>query len=101
MWLHNALFVGCLLTVAAVTAAAADEEKPAAGPANEVHHPSGLIVKTIKESKNCHKKAEIGDHLTVHYVGRLDNEHGKIFDQSRKNNRPFNFQLGANQVIQG
>ena len=40
----------------------------------------GLIVKILKHKKNCKKIAEIGDHLDVHYVGRLDDENGKIFD---------------------
>lgn len=58
----------------------------------------GLVVTVIKESKDCLKKAEIGDHLSVHYVGRLDDENGKEFDASRKNGRVFQFQLGAGQV---
>ena len=64
----------------------------------EIKHPNGLIVKIIKESKNCFKKAQPGDRLSVHYVGRLDDENGKIFDSSRKNGREFGFQLGAGQV---
>ncbi len=58
-----------------------------------------VLVKTIKESKNCASKAEAGDHLKVHYVGRLTDENGKIFDESRPRGRPFPFQLGAGQVI--
>ncbi len=30
-----------------------------------------LVVKIIKEAKNCDVVAEIGDHLSVHYVGRF------------------------------
>ena len=58
----------------------------------------GLIVKIIKEKKNCNKIAEIGDHLSVHYVGRLSDENGKIFDESRPSGNEFKFQLGAGQV---
>ena len=58
----------------------------------------GLIVKIIKEKKNCQKVAEIGDHLSVHYVGRLTDENGKIFDESRPRGQEFKFQLGAGQV---
>ena len=58
----------------------------------------GLIVKIIKEKKNCKKIAEIGDHLSVHYVGRLSDENGKIFDESRPRGQEFKFQLGAGQV---
>lgn len=59
----------------------------------------GLIVKILKHKKNCKKIAEIGDHLDVHYVGRLDDENGKIFDESRPKGHVFKFQLGAGQVI--
>ena len=45
-------------------------------------------------------QAEIGDTLSVHYVGRLNDENGKIFDESRPRANTFNFQLGAGQVIQ-
>ncbi len=59
---------------------------------------SDVVVKVIKESKSCKETAEPGDHLKVHYVGRLDNENGKKFDASRDRGRPFSFQLGAGQV---
>jgi FKBP-type peptidyl-prolyl cis-trans isomerase len=58
-------------------------------------------VKILKHKKNCKKIAEIGDHLDVHYVGRLNGENGKIFDESRPKGHVFKFQLGAGQVIQG
>ena len=58
----------------------------------------GLIVKILKHKKNCKKIAEIGDHLDVHYVGRLNDENGKIFDESRPKGHVFKFQLGAGQV---
>lgn len=57
-----------------------------------------LIVKTIKEPKNCPRRAKRGDQLQVHYVGRLTDENGKIFDESRPRGQTFNFQLGAGQV---
>ncbi|MCX6343808.1 MAG: FKBP-type peptidyl-prolyl cis-trans isomerase [Armatimonadetes bacterium] len=42
----------------------------------------------------------VGDTVTVHYKGWLDN--GKVFDTSKKPGRePFEFTVGAGQVIRG
>jgi len=43
--------------------------------------------------------AENGDVLTVHYVGTF--EDGSVFDSSLERGAPFDFQLGARQVILG
>ena len=59
----------------------------------------GLVVKTIKEAKSCEKAAENGDRLRVHYVGRLESEDGKIFDESRSRGQTYDFTLGVGQVI--
>ena len=37
--------------------------------------------------------------VSVHYVGTLTN--GKEFDSSRRKKKPFQFKLGAGQVIRG
>ncbi len=60
-----------------------------------------LAVKTIKEANKCDERAEAGDKLSVHYVGRLDDESGKVFDESRPRGQPFKFTLGAGQVDTG
>ena len=60
-----------------------------------------LAVKTIKEANKCNERAEAGDKLSVHYVGRLDDESGKVFDESRPRGQPFKFTLGAGQVQTG
>jgi len=42
------------------------------------------------------KRAQIGDIVTIHYIGTLDN--GRIFDQ-RDADAPLSFKLGAGEVF--
>jgi len=56
-----------------------------------------LVVQDIKVGKG--KEAYSGSNVTVHYVGRLKN--GTKFDSSRDRNKPFEFNLGAREVIRG
>ena len=46
-------------------------------------------------------QATNGDHLSVHYTGRLNDGEGEIFDSSLTKRIPYHFQLGVGQVIQG
>ncbi|TGL62225.1 FKBP-type peptidyl-prolyl cis-trans isomerase [Leptospira ognonensis] len=56
-----------------------------------------LIIQDIKVGNG--QVAYSGSNVTVHYVGRLKN--GTKFDSSRDRKRPFEFNLGAREVIRG
>ncbi|MGQ0829096.1 MAG: FKBP-type peptidyl-prolyl cis-trans isomerase [Bacteroidota bacterium] len=58
---------------------------------------SGLEY-TITEKGNG-KKPQTGDKVKVHYTGKLTND--TVFDSSVKRGQPFEFKLGAGQVIKG
>jgi FKBP-type peptidyl-prolyl cis-trans isomerase len=70
------------------------QAKPAetAPPSNEKLEVKDLVVGKGTEAKT-------GDSVKVHYVGTLPD--GKEFDSSKKQNRPFDFELGAGRVIKG
>ncbi len=58
---------------------------------------SGLYY--LETQKGSGRQAKPGDKLKVHYTGKFLN--GEIFDSSYKRNEPFEFTLGAGQVIAG
>lgn len=58
---------------------------------------TGLIIETLATGSG--PTAKSGDKVSVHYTGWLTN--GTKFDSSRDRNEPFNFRLGAGQVIPG
>ena len=58
---------------------------------------SGLKYNDIKVGDGDTAKA--GQTVVVHYTGTLTN--GKKFDSSLDRNKPFDFKLGAGQVIKG
>jgi len=58
----------------------------------------GVEVETIKPG-NGGPTPKSGQTVSVHYVGTLTN--GTEFDSSRKRGKPFQFRIGAGEVIKG
>ena len=94
------------LTLAACTSsespsAPQGKATPSVTPASASNAPrttaSGLIIETLATGSG--PAAKSGDKVNVHYTGWLTN--GTKFDSSRDRNEPFNFRLGAGQVIPG
>jgi FKBP-type peptidyl-prolyl cis-trans isomerase len=90
----------------ASTPAATPSAKSAAVPAKTTAKPKankvvttadGLKYQIIKQGHGATAKA--GQKVTVHYTGWLAN--GTKFDSSVDRGQPFQFDLGAHQVIQG
>ena len=59
--------------------------------------PSGLIIEELVLGEGG--IAATGQRVSVHYTGWLTT--GKKFDSSKDRNDPFEFRLGAGQVIRG
>ena len=66
-------------------------------PADLQSTPSGLQYAV--EQPGTGAQPQTGQTVTVHYTGWLTD--GSSFDSSRTSGNPFNFELGAGQVIQG
>jgi peptidylprolyl isomerase len=66
-------------------------------PTNLQTSPTGL--KYFVEQEGTGAQAFIGQTVSVHYTGWLEN--GTEFDSSRRKGRPLEFPLGMNRVIKG
>ena len=98
-----ALLAGLLLVAPAV-ASAVGAPSPSASP---VMLPGGLAYQDLVVGTG--RQARAGDKVKVHYTGWLAVLHqpgcapagGRKFDSSRDRGKPFEFKLGAGQVIKG
>ncbi|KAF2195757.1 hypothetical protein K469DRAFT_699374 [Zopfia rhizophila CBS 207.26] len=54
----------------------------------------------VTKSVECNRKTQNGDKISVHYKGSLQSD-GTEFDSSYNRGSPFEFTLGAGQVIEG
>jgi FKBP-type peptidyl-prolyl cis-trans isomerase FkpA len=59
--------------------------------------PSALVIEDVTVGSGA--RAQRGDDIIVHYVGRLLD--GQQFDSSRSREDPLDFALGAGDVIKG
>jgi len=96
-----ALSVALVAALATVFVAGCSKKEEAAPVASAPGEPFMTDIKT-----GTGPAIKVGQHAVVHYTGWLYSEgapekKGKKFDSSRDRNDPFEFKLGAGQVIQG
>lgn len=97
--------VTILLALSTITLSAQDKSKttPAAKPGVKVKKPKTVKTASGLEytitTKGSGKKPMNGDKVIVHYTGKLTND--TVFDSSVKRGKPFDFKLGAGNVIKG
>src|SRR4029453_2687135 len=60
---------------------------------------TGEVIKDQRLVQGSGHEAVAGKKVSVHYTGTLTN--GSKFDSSLDRGKPFDFQLGAGQVIRG
>ncbi len=72
-------------------------------PEGKVKTASGLEYEIVTPAANSAKQCKVGDVVTVHYTGWLndDGKPGTKFDSSHDRNQPFQFIVGYGMVIPG
>jgi len=103
MNLISKLSLALMLSGALFTTACSEQAAPPA-PTMENSNMTELIKTDTKLGEGA--EATAGNHVSVHYTGWLYDEaaadhKGKKFDSSRDRGDPFDFPLGAGQVIKG
>lgn len=89
--------IGAASFALAIGTIACDKGGEEAGDAPTAQAPSELKIEQLKEGTGA--EATPGKTVKVHYTGWLLN--GEKFDSSVDRGQPFEFRLGAGQVIQG
>src|SRR5947209_13949952 len=87
----------CGLQIASLDAQEKDKKEDPSKTPKEVTTKTGLKYIDLKTGDGDQAKA--GNKVTVHYTGWLKN--GKKFDSSLDRDEPFEFELGAGDVIKG
>jgi FKBP-type peptidyl-prolyl cis-trans isomerase FkpA len=108
MKLINILLVGaCVLTLNACNAQTTTQESSKTNATKEATTMSNVTeFQKIDTQVGTGREAEPGFNVSVHYTGWLydaaaEGKKGKKFDSSLDRGQPFDFALGAGQVIQG
>jgi|ERR1051326_7322915 peptidylprolyl isomerase len=104
---HFKIILACVVTLSGVEGFAQKKKSEGKTEAKEQNielnkeytTPSGLKYKITKKGTGV--KANAGDMVSVHYVGTLTDSAKTKFDSSRDRGQPFQFSLGAGQVIKG
>ena len=87
-----------LLALSLVLSLSSVVAKPCAGHDLAPDHP--LHIAVLEKPSACARQSVNGDRLRMHYTGTLYSN-CKKFDSSRDRNEPFEFALGAGEVIKG
>jgi peptidyl-prolyl cis-trans isomerase A (cyclophilin A) len=89
--------IGVVVALIAYAATRSDSPSPNATAAGAAAADGGLGTEDLVVGDGA--EAAVGDKVKVHYRGTLTD--GSEFDSSKKHDSPFDFKIGAGQVIKG